>query len=162
MFVTTLTLARVTIVRARRNNTALWHTTLSRYRSTKHSQDFIQEVSSFYRSSSIFGFDRVTDYQKNAASKDWFAPEPVIRLSSRTGSQDNHSAETFSDAGRAGFGAYGSESQSAIPLQQQFQNLSPTKGPIVTQAIDGFEIISTGYYFQDEGHWGQNDRQYRT
>jgi len=162
LLATTLTLARVTILRARRNNTAVWHTTLSRYRSTKHSQDFIQEVSSFYRSSSIFGFDRVTGHQKDVSSRDWFAPEPVVRLSGRTDSQDGNSGETFYDAGRAGLGAYGSESLPAIPLQQQFQTSSPSRGPVVAQAIGGFEIVSTGYYFQNESHWDQSDRQYRT
>jgi len=163
LLVTTLALARATITRARRNNTAIWHTTLSRYRSTKHSQDFIQEVSSFYRSSSIFGFDWVTGHQKDASSRDWFAPEPVIRLSSRTDSQEDSSAgETPSGAGQAGLGAYGSESQSAIPLQQQFQTSSASKGPVVTQAVGGFEIVSTGYYFQNEDRWDQRNRQYRT
>jgi len=150
-------LTRISIVQARRGNTAVWHTALSRYRPNKQSQDFVQDASSFYRGSSIFGFDRANDHQKDSsmASRDWFAPaEPAIRLNDKVNGQRWSAGGYFFDAGRAGLGAYGNEVQFTAPLRQQLQTPSPTRVPAVT-TIDGFEIVSTGHYFQGGGNWNQ-------
>ena len=74
---------------------------------------------------------------------------------------DNAGGSYFG-AGKAGLGTYGNGPHSAVPLQQQVQIPSPTRGPTVTQTIDGFEIVSTGYYLQHEGNWHQGGGlQYR-
>jgi len=161
LLLTTLTLTRMTIVQSRRGNTAVWHTALSRYHPKKQSRDFIQETSSFYRGSSIFGFDRTNDHQKNLSmtSRDWFAPpEPAIRSSDNVEGQGN-GAGSFSSGARAGLGAYGNRVQSVVPPQQQFQTESPTRPPAGIKTVDGFEIVSTGYY---EGSWNQGDPHIRT
>ena len=155
----------MSVTKARRGNTAVWHLALSRYRNSERTRDSVQEASSFYRGSSIFGFDKITGHQKNPSmtSRDWFAPaEPTIRLSNNVDHQRDNAAGSFFDTGRAGLGAYGNGTQSAVPLQQQFQTPSPTRGPPVTQTIDGFEIVSTGHYFQNEGNWNQGGFQSRT
>lgn len=154
-------LTRTAIVRARRGNTAVWHTALSRYRTTNQSRDFLQDASSFYRGSSIFGFDRASDHQKG--SRDWFAPaEPSIRLGNKLDCQkDNVDSGSFFGAGTSGLGALGNGTQSAVSLQQQFQIQIPhsAKDTKVTKTIDGFEIVSTGYYFQNQGIWNKSGPQ---
>jgi hypothetical protein len=163
VLLTTLTLARLSIVQARRGNTEVWHTTLSRYRPSVQSREFIQDASSFYRGSSIFGFG-INGHQKgiSMASRDWFAPaEPVIRLSDKAGDRMDHAGDSFFGAGKAGLGTHGNGLHSATPLQQ-VQIPSPTRSPAVTQTIDGFEIVSTGYYFQHESNWNQGSLQHRT
>lgn len=160
VLLTTLMLTRISTVQARRGNTAIWHTALSRYHPNKQSGDFLQDASSFYRGSSIFGFDRVNGHQKDSSmtSRDWFAPAE-IRLSGRADSQRDTAVDPFFDAGRAGAGVYGDGTQSAVPLQHQTS--SPTRSPAVPRTIDGFEIVSMGYYFQNEGNWNQGGPQPR-
>lgn len=87
------------------------------------------------------------------ASRDWFAPaEPVIRLGGKVDGERDDAVGSFLGAGKAGLGVYGNGVQSAVPLQQQFQ--TPTsRGTTATKGVDGFEIVSTGYYFQNEGNW---------
>jgi len=157
-------LARISIIQSRRGNTAIWHTALSRYPRNTQSREIVQDTSSFYRGSSIFGFDRTNGQQKDLSitSRDWFAPAEPIILSSGTveGHRDSASG-SFSSVGRAGTGAYGNGAQSAVPLQQQFQSPGLTRDPGVTKTIDGFEIVSDGYYFQQEGSWGQGTPQRR-
>lgn len=148
---TTLMLTRMSIVEARRGNTAAWRTALSHYRRANQSRDFLQDASSFYRGSSIFGFDRTSNSQKNS-SRDWFAPAgPVIGLSDNVDSQGDSDAGSFFGAG---VGAFGNGSPSAVPLQHQFQTQS-TKGVTVTKTIDGFEIISTGHHSKNESIWNK-------
>lgn len=155
LLLTTLTLTRTAVVKARRGNTAVWHTALSRYRRNNQSRDFLQDASSFYRGSSIFGFERAGSGQKNA-SRDWFAPgEPVIRSSEGTDGQREIAAGPFFGAGSSGLGTHGNGSQSAVPFRQQIQTASSTKDTAVAKTVDGFEIVSTGYYFQNEGIWGK-------
>lgn len=128
---------------------------LSRYHPEKQSQDFLQDASSFYRGSSIFGFDKADCHQKglSMASRDWFAPaKPVIRLGDNAG-RKRGSAGSFFGEGRTGIGAHGAGPKS--PLQQQFQT-----SPTIAKTVDGFEIVSVGYY-QNEGHWNQGGPQYR-
>lgn len=164
LLVTTLVITRMAIVQARRGNTAVWHTALSRYRRNNQSRDFLQDASSFYRGSSIFGFDRTNSHQKNS-SRDWFAPaEPVIRLSDNVDSQKDSAAGSFFGASTTGLGTFGGETQSAVPLQQQFQFQTPrsTKTTAVTKTVDGFEIVSTGHYFQSEGIWSKNGPQWKS
>ena len=111
----------------------------------------MQDASSFYRGSSIFGFDRTNGHQKgiSMASRDWFAPpEPAIRLSINV--EGHGVAGSFMGGGRAGVGAYGTGTLPAVPLQQQFQAPGLARDPEATQTIDGFEIVS-GYYFQKRG-----------
>lgn len=144
-------LTRTAIVQARRGNTAVWRTALSRYHRSNQSRDFLQDASSFYRGSSIFGFDRASSHEK-ASSRDWFAPaEPAIRLDDKFDGQRDSSSGSFFGAGTSGLGALGNGTQSAVPLQQQFQFQTPhsTKDATVTKTIDGFEIVSTGYHFQN-------------
>jgi len=95
--------------------------------SNAQSQDSVPDTSSFYRGSSIFGFDKMNGHQKNMSmtSRDWFAPaEPTIGV------------------------------KPVVPL-------SPTRDPAFTQTIDGFEIVSGGYYPQSGGAWNQGGPQYR-
>jgi len=153
MLLVTLALTRISVVQARSGNTAVWHMALSRYHPDKRPRDFVQDASSFYRGSSIFGFDKPTGHQNNlsAASRDWFAPaEPAIRLSDNVEGQGNTDTPS-SSGGRAGLGAYGTGAQSAVPPQQQFQTPNQTRERGITQTIDGFEIVSGGYYTQK---WG--------
>jgi len=160
----TLTLARISIVESRRGNTAVWRTALSRYRPNTQSGEFVQDASSFYRGSSIFGFG-ANGHQKDLSmsSRDWFAPaEPVIRLSSNADSQKDGASGSFYSAGSAGLETYGNGAQSAIPLQGQFQGPSSTRDPGATKTIDGFEIVSGGHYYQNEGNWNQRGPQYRS
>jgi len=90
------------------------------------------------------------------ASRDWFAPaEPTIRLSDKVDDQMDGAGGSFFGARKAGLGSYGNGPHSAAPLQQRVQTRSPTRAPAVTKTIDGFEIVSTGYYFQHEGSWDQ-------
>ena len=114
------------------------------------------DTSSFYRGSSIFGFDK-NCHQKglSMASRDWFAPaEPVIRLGDNAeGKRDSYGGSFFG----AGVGAYGTRLQLAVPLQQQIQAPRPTKDPTTAKTTDGFEIVSMGYY---QDHWGGGP-QYR-
>jgi len=87
------------------------------------------------------------------APRDWFAPaKPAIQLNNKVDGQRYSAASSFFAAGRAGLGAYGNEVQSTVPLRQQFQTPSPTRGPAVI-TVDGFEIVSTGYYSQNGGNW---------
>lgn len=156
-------LTRTAIVQARRGNTAVWRTALSRYHRSNQSRDFLQDASSFYRGSSIFGFDRASDHQKGP-SRDWFAPaEPSIRLDGGLDGQRDNGSGSFFGAGTSGLGAVGNGTQSSLPLQQRFQIQNPhsTKGAI-TKTIDGFEIVSTGHYFQNEGIWSKSGPQSRS
>lgn len=165
VLLTTLALTRMSITQVRRGNTAVWHLALSRYHPDERTRDSVQEASSFYRGSSIFGFDKMNGHQKSPSmtSRDWFAPaEPTIRLSDNVDGQRDNTAGSSFGTGRAGPGAYGNGAQSAVPLQQQFQTPSATRGPAVTQTIDGFEIISPAYYFQNQGNWNQGGPQSRT
>lgn len=160
LLLTTLVLSRAAIVEARRGNTAIWHTALCRYDRNNQSRDFLQDASSFYRGSSIFGFDRVSGNRKSS-SRDWFAPtEPTIRLSSTLDGDKDSTAGSFFGTGVAGLGAFGGGSQSAIPLQNQFQIHTPhsTKDS-VTKTIDGFEIISTRHYLRNEDFWTSSGSQ---
>jgi len=162
LLLTTLTLTRISIVESRRGNTAVWRTALSRYNPKKQSRDFIQETSSFYRGSSIFGFDRTNGHQKNLsmASRDWFAPaELAIRSSDNVDSQRDDVEDSYPGAGKAGLGAYGNGNRSVVPPLQQLQTPNPTRPPAVIKTIDGFEIVSTGYY---EGNWNQGGPHSRT
>jgi len=155
---TTLMLTRSAIVEARRGNTSVWHTALSRCRRNNQSRDFLQDASSFYRGSSIFGFERATGSRKSS-SRDWFAPaDPSIGLSGNLQGERDSAAGSFFGAGAAGLGAFGNGSQSSVPSQQHFQVQTPrsTKGTVVTKTVDGFEIISTGHYFQNEGIWNES------
>jgi len=87
------------------------------------------------------------------ASRDWFAPaEPAIRISDNADGQGSGVVDSYSGAGRAGLGAYGNEAQSVVPLPRQFQAPGTTRAPAVINTIDGFEIVSTGYY---EHNWNQ-------
>lgn len=96
------------------------------------------------------------------ASRDWFAPaEPAIRLNDHVDGQKDGATGSFFGAGRAGLGAHGNEAQYPVPLQQQFQTPTQARGPVVTKTIDGFEIVSTGYYFQNENNWNQGDPRSR-
>jgi len=162
LLLNTIVLARISIVEARRGNTAVWRTALSHYRPNSESGDFVQDASSFYRGSSIFGFGGASGHQKDPSmsSRDWFAPaEPVIRLSSNVDSQRHSPTGSFYSAGRAGLGIHGNGAQSAVSLQQQFQSSNPS----VTRTVDGFEIVTGGgYYFQNEGNWNQGGPQYRS
>lgn len=154
-------LTRIATVQARRGNTAVWRTALSRYHRRNQSRDFLQDASSFYRGSSIFGFDRASAHQKGS-SRDWFAPaEPSIRLDVGLDSQRDTGSGSFFGAGTSGPGALGNGSQSAVPLKQQFQFQTPrsTKETGFTKNIDGFEIVSTGHYFQNEGIWNKSGPQ---
>lgn len=156
-------LTRKAIVQAHRGNTAIWHTALSRYHRTNESRDFLQDASSFYRGSSIFGFDRASDHQKNS-SRDWFAPtEPAIRLDDKLDGQRDKDSGSFFGAGTSGLGALGNGTQSAVTLQQQIrtQTSHSIKDTTSTKTVDGFEIVSTGYYFQNEGIWNTNGSQSR-
>lgn len=156
LFLTTLMLAREAIVEARHGNTAVWHTALSRYRRNNQSRDFLQDASSFYRGSSIFGFERASGSQKG--SRDWFAPaEPPIRLSENLENREDGSSCSFFGTGNGSLGNFGNGSHSAVALQQPFRVQTPrsTKSSTVTKTVDGFEIISTGHYFQNEGIWGK-------
>jgi len=158
---TTLMLTRRAVVQTRRGNTAVWRTALSRYHQSNHSRDFLQDASSFYRGSSIFGFDRASGHQKGS-SRDWFAPaEPTIRLDDKLDGESDRGTGSFFGAGTSGLGALGNGTQSAVSLPQQFQFQSPhsTKDTTVTKTIDGFEIVSTGYYFQNEGIWNKSGFQ---
>lgn len=95
-------------------------------------------------------------------SQDWFAPaEPAIRLHNKVDDQMDHVGDPFFSAGRAGLGTYGNGPLSAVPLQQQVQTPGTTRGPPATHTIDGFEIVSTGYYFQREGNREQGGFQRR-
>ena len=129
VLLTTLKLTRVSAVQARRGSTAVWHMTLFNRNSNAQSRDSVPDTSSFYRGSSIFGFDRMNGHQKNMSmtSRDWFAPaEPAI----------------------------GTGAKPVAPL-------NPTRDPAVTHTIDGFEIVSGGYYPQNGGAWNQGGPQYR-
>lgn len=157
VLLTTLTLTRTAIIQARCGNTAIWHTALSRYNRNNQSRDFLQDASSFYRGSSIFAFDRATGSQKTG-SRDWFAPaEPAIRLSDNFCSQRDSDAGSFFGSGATSLSALGHGSQSAIPLRDQFQIQTPrsARSATATKTVDGFEIISTGHYFQNESIWGR-------
>ena len=149
------------ILESRRGNTAVWHTALSRYRRNNQSRDFLQDASSFYRGSSIFGFERAHGGgSPKSSSRDWFAPaEPTVGLSGDLQGDRDSAAGSFFGAGAAG--PFGNGSQSSIPLQHQFQTQAPrsTKDTVVTKTVDGFEIISTGHYFQNEGLWNKNGSQ---
>jgi hypothetical protein len=154
-------ITRTAIVQARRGNTAVWRTALSRYHRSNQSRDFLQEASSFYRGSSIFGFDRSSSHQKGS-SRDWFAPaEPSIRLDDKHDSQRDNGSGSFFGAGSSGSGL-GNGTQSAVSLQQQFQTQNSTKDTTVTKTVDGFEIVSTGYYFQNEGIWNRSEPQWKS
>ena len=107
----------------------------------------MQETSSFYRGSSIFGFDR-NGHQKDL-SRDWFAPaDPVIRLGDNVGGKRDSATGSVFGVGRAGLGAHGTGPQFTVPLQQQFQTPGSPRG--IAKTVDGFEIISVGYR-QDQG-----------
>lgn len=158
LLLTALMLTRAAIVEARRGNTAVWHKTLSRHRRSNQSRDFLQDASSFYRGSSLLGFDRVNGHQKGS-SRDWFAP-PAIRTSGMPGVERDSTAGSFFGPGVADLGAFGNGSQSTIPPQHQFQIHTPhSSRDAVTKTIDGFEIVSTGHYFQNEGIWGKEGLQ---
>lgn len=151
-------LTRAAIIESRRGNTAVWHTALSRYRRNNQSRDFLQDASSFYRGSSIFGFDRVNGHQKGS-SRDWFAP-PAIRTSGALDIESDSTAGSFFGTGVSGLSPLGNGGQSAIPLQHQFQIHTPhSTRDAVTKTIDGFEIVSTGHYFQNESIWGKGGLQ---
>jgi len=126
LFLTTLKLTRVSIVQARRGNTAVWHMALFRRNSNSNEQDSTPDTSSFYRGSSIFGFDKLNGHQKNLSmtSRDWFAPaEPTIGTGSKP---------------------------VVVP------------DPAATRTVDGFEIVTGGYYPQNGGAWDQSGIQYRS
>lgn len=72
--------------------------------------------------------------------------------------QRDNGSGSFFGAGTSILGTPGNGTQSAVSLHHP-QSIKDTT---VAKTIDGFEIVSTGYYFQNEGIWNKSGPQWKS